>query len=89
MVTPEKPQLTYPCKYPIKIVGYASEGFDAWVVSVVRQHAPDLSEGAVQLRESRENRYVSVTVTINAQSPQQIETIFNALKGDKRVIMVL
>lgn len=85
----EKPQLTYPCAYPIKVVGYASEAFDAWVVTTVRQHAPDLGEGAVQTRESRESRYIAVTVTINAQSPAHIEAIFHALREDPRVIMVL
>lgn len=85
----DKPQLTYPCAYPIKVVGYASEEFDTWVVTTVRQHAPDLGEGAVQTRASRESRYMAVTITITAQGPAHIETIFHALRGDPRVIMVL
>jgi len=34
--------LEFPCRFPIKVMGKAGEDFDALVVRMVRNHAPDL-----------------------------------------------
>ena len=70
-------------------MGEASFGFDALVVSLVREHAPDLHEGAVSVRESRGGKYLSVTVNIRATSKQQLDQIYLSLSGHERVLMVL
>lgn len=81
--------LEFPCPFPIKVMGKAGEGFDLWVVEIVRRHAPDLGEGAVQTRPSSGGKYIAVTVTINAQSKAQIDAIYRELTGDPRVLMAL
>ena len=70
-------------------MGEASFGFDALVVGMVREHAPDLSEGAVSIRESRNGKYRALTVNIRATSQQQLDDIYMALSGHERVLMVL
>ncbi len=81
--------LEFPCDFPIKAMGEASYGFDALIVGVVRQHVPDLNEGAVAVRESRNGKYLSVTVNIRATSQQQLDDIYVELSGHERVLMVL
>jgi len=89
--------LEFPCRFPIKIVGKAmgeagedqGESFEALVVTVVRRHAPDLGEGAVARRASREGRYLSLTVTVNATSREQLDAIYHALTALDEVLMAL
>jgi putative lipoic acid-binding regulatory protein len=63
--------------------------FDAVVVEIVRRHAPDLMEGAVTSRPSKGGKWVSVTITIQATSQQQLDAIYQALSDHDRVVMVL
>lgn len=81
--------LEFPCKFPIKAFGTADEDFDTLVVSLVRRHVPDLEEGSVHKRLSNGGRYMSVTVTINATSREQLDAIYRELTAESRVVMAL
>lgn len=80
--------LSFPCDFPIKAMGEA-EGFDLLVVELVRRHAPNLRENAVETRPSRNGRYVSVTVTIQAESQAQLDAIYQELSACEAVLMAL
>ncbi len=86
---PEESLLEFPCQFPIKVMGLADRNFDLLVVELVRRHVPDLSEGSVKSRLSREGKYVSITVTVNAQSREQLDNIYLELTGHERVLMAL
>ncbi len=81
--------LKFPCTFPVKAMGEADEDFDGLVVSLVRRHSPDLAEGAVRTRLSRNGNYMSVTVTVEAQSREQLDAIYTDLTAHDRVLMAL
>lgn len=81
--------LQFPCDFPIKAMGLDADDFAAQVVMIVQRHAPDLRENAVTLRPSGQGRYVSVTVTIQAQSQAQLDAIYQDLTACKAVLMAL
>jgi uncharacterized protein len=81
--------LDFPCEFPIKAMGKAEADFDALVVKLIRRHCPDLLEGAVKSRHSNGGRFVSVTVTIKAQSREQLDNIYMDLTTEKRILMAL
>ncbi|RME35068.1 MAG: DUF493 domain-containing protein [Gammaproteobacteria bacterium] len=81
--------LRFPCAFPIKAVGRGGEDFELLVVELVRRHAPDLGEGAVRSRPSRAGNYLSVTVTVQARSREQLDAIYRELTACERVIMAL
>lgn len=89
--------LQFPCHFPIKVFGKAvgeggedaAESFETLVVTVVRRHVPDLAEGAVVRRASREGRFLSLTVTVNATSREQLDAIYRALTALDDVLMAL
>lgn len=81
--------LTFPCRFPIKAMGEATEDFDVLVVGLVRRHSPDIREGAVHTRLSRGGRYMSVTVTIEASSRAQLDAIYMDLTSNDRVLVAL
>ena len=85
----EESLLKFPCDFPIKAMGRAEDDFDALVVSLIRKHSPDLLEGAINSRASKGGQYLSVTVTIRAESQQQLDNIYMDLTAEKRVLMAL
>lgn len=85
----EETLLEFPCEFPIKAMGLATSEFDALVVEIIRQHVPDLGEGAVRTRASSGGKYLAVTVSINATSKQQLDAIYQALTDHELVLMSL
>ncbi|MBZ5488317.1 DUF493 domain-containing protein [Halomonas aquamarina] len=87
--TAEAPKITYPCDYPLKVVGDAAEDFPACVCQVVVRHAPDFDESTMEVVESRTGRFQSVRISIRATSEAQISQLFEELKATGRVHMVV
>ena len=81
--------LQFPCTFPIKAMGLASDTFDAVVVGIVRRHAPDLGEAAVTVRPSAGGKYLAVTVTIVATSRAQLDAIYHELVACEQVLVAL
>lgn len=81
--------LQFPCSFPIKVMGRDSPDFRDSVVGVVERFVGALDEGAVRTAPSRKGNFVSVTVTINAQSQQQLDDIYRALTTRKDVLVSL
>ncbi len=89
MSDPDQSPLQFPCSFPIKVMGLASETFDALVVGIVRRHAPDLGEAAVTVRPSAGGKYLAVTVTIVATSRAQLDAIYHDLVASEQVLVAL
>ena len=85
----DRSALEFPCTFPIKVMGYWAEDFDLLVTQIVRRHVDDLGEGAVRSRESRGGRYLSITVTIEARSREQLDALYRDLTAERRIVMVL
>ena len=81
--------LTFPTEFPIKIMGRRADGFAQAIVEAVLRHAPDFDPGAVEMRASREGNYLSLTVTINAASREQLDGLYRELTSHPMVVMVL
>ena len=87
--SPETSLLTFPTPFPIKVMGRREEGFAQEVVAVVLAHAPDFDPATVEMRPSSAGKYLSVTVTIEARSREQLDALYRALTGHPKVMMVL
>ncbi len=86
---PELELLTFPCNFPIKAMGKAEDDFDNLVIEIIRKHAPDLPEDAVKSRLSNGGKFVSITITVWAQSKSQLDNIYMDLTANERVLMAL
>ena len=81
--------LQFPCDFPIKAMGKTGCDLDLTVVEIVRRHTPDLAEGAVSTRDSKQGNYIAVTVTVRATSREQLDAIYQDLVDCEQVIMAL
>ena len=70
-------------------MGLTQPGFAQAVIEVVRKHAPDFDAATVEMRSSREAKYLSVTATINARSREQLDELYRELCDHPMVSMVL
>ena len=81
--------LTFPCEFPLKVMGLVADDFENLVVEIVCQHCHDLTEGAVVTRTSSGGKYMSLTITIIAKSRAQLDALYMELSQHERVVMVL
>lgn len=79
----------FPCRFPIKIIGRAGDGFEAVVLDIVRRHAPGLDADSLTVRASSGGKWLAVTVTIEAESRAQLDAIYRELSGHERVVWAI
>jgi putative lipoic acid-binding regulatory protein len=81
--------LAFPCDFPIKIMGATQPGFAQAVAEVVQRHAPDFDASTMEMRSSRLGSYLSLTVTVRAQSREQLDALYRELCDHPMVKIVL
>ncbi|HYC35850.1 MAG TPA: DUF493 domain-containing protein [Usitatibacter sp.] len=86
---PTQSLLTFPCVFPMKIMGRREDGFAQAISEVVLRHAPDFHPETIGMRTSKNGRYLSLTVTINAKSREQLDGLYSELSKNPLVLMVL
>lgn len=82
-------RISFPCDYPIKVMGDTCAAFREHVMLVMERHAPGFDQQMVTVRDSRKGNYQSLTVTITATGEDQLQAIFVDLKASSLVRMVL
>lgn len=88
-VPPEESLITYPCAFPIKVMGPHHEAFVAEVVAVVVRHDPAFDPSTLQRRPSSSGTYLGLTVTVTATSRAQLDDIYRSLTSLPSVKYVL
>jgi len=81
--------LAFPCDFPIKVMGRKQPGFAQAVTDIVLKHAPDFDVASVEMRPSRQGRYLSVTCVVRATSRDQLDALYQELCDHPAVVMVL
>lgn len=81
--------LNFPCDIPIKVFGPNSADFKAGVLDIVRGHWAELEDERVAERRSRGGSYVSLTITVYAESRDQIDAAYRELTESEQILMVL
>ncbi|MSQ53929.1 MAG: DUF493 domain-containing protein [Betaproteobacteria bacterium] len=90
MDSDEQPSLlSFPVEFPMKILGRREGGFAQGVMDVVLKHAPDFQPASMEMRPSRQGKYISLTVTVNATSREQLDGLYRELCDHPAVVMVL
>ncbi len=81
--------LEYPCEFPLKIFGLQQAGFAQAVMEVVVRHDPGFQAGSMEMRASKNARYLSLTCTVHATSREQLDALYRELCDHPAVVMVL
>ena len=81
--------MEFPSDFPIKIMGEDTPEFRDIARSIVEKHTGPLDDSAIKTASSRNERFVSVTVTIRAESREQLDNIYMDLTAHEAVKMAL
>jgi putative lipoic acid-binding regulatory protein len=84
-----EPLLQFPCSFPIKTMGRDQPGFRDNVVAIVEKHAGSVDEDSIRSSPSRNGNFVSITITIQAQSQDQLDSIYQELTAHDDVLFSL
>jgi len=81
--------LEFPCDFPIKIMGLASNDLAQAVLDVVVRHDPGFDGATMEMRASSGGKYVSLTCTVTATSKPQLDALYMELTSHPLVKVVL
>lgn len=81
--------LAFPCDFPIKMMGRENPEFHVTARALVEKHTGPLADDAINSTLSRNGRFVSITVTVKAQSQEQLDDIYRDVSSHHDVLMAL
>lgn len=81
--------IEYPCDFPIKVFGLSQQGFAKAVMEVVVRHDPEFKPASIEMKSSKQGRYISLTCTVRATSREQLDGLYQELCDHPLVAMVL
>ncbi len=82
--------MEFPCEFPLKIMGNNKPEFIEMMCDLVTKHiSHEISQAAIDQRQSSSGKYLSLTLTITAESKQQLDNIYQELYEHVDVKMTL
>lgn len=81
--------LEFPCQFPVKVMGRDTDAFRTAAVEIIETHAGPVPEEAVRSRASRDGNFLALTITFEATSRAQLDSIYSALSAHDDIIMAL
>ncbi len=88
-IPPEQSLIEYPSQFPIKVMGLNVDGFVHAITTIAEQFDPTFDAATVELRASKADKYLGVTVTVTATSREQLDELYRTLSTHPMVKMVL
>jgi hypothetical protein len=83
------PLMNFPCNFPVKVMGANQDDFERLVIEIIQKHASISPDEVVTTRLSRNGKFLSVTVHVNAKDQDQLDAIYRELSAHERVLMML
>jgi hypothetical protein len=81
--------MDFPRVFPIKVMGANQDDFESLVLAIIQKHASVAEKEVVVSRVSRNGRFISLTVRVNAENQEQLDNIYRELSAHERVLMLL
>ena len=81
--------MNFPCEFTIKVVGTVEANLEAIIVPVLRKNNVDIERTKISSRLSKEGKYSSFSIILEAQSQEQLDNIYRELSGNPNVLFAL
>jgi putative lipoic acid-binding regulatory protein len=81
--------LEFPCRFPVKAMGRNNEEFTRVVSDIILSRAQLFEGEGISTSLSKAGNYLALTAVIEAQSQQQLDSIYQALTDCGQVVMAL
>ncbi len=81
--------MQFPCEFIIKVMGKNNDSFEKEVFDIVKNHFPTITASSISKRPSKDNNYMAISITVNAENQPQLDATYQALTENPAVIMAL
>jgi putative lipoic acid-binding regulatory protein len=85
----EETLLKFPCDFPVKIMGRATDDFRSLALGIVTQHFGELTPDRIEERPSANGKYLGLTCTVRATSKAQLDALYRDLTSCSQVLVAL
>lgn len=85
----ETSPIKFPCNHLIKVVGANNPKFVTTVLNIIKRHYPDVAEDKITQRESGNNNYLSLSITVYATSKSELDALYSELSNCPEVMFAL
>lgn len=85
----KKTLMTFPCEFPIKIIGKAGPNFLAAISAIIRMHYPLTADTAIQSQLSSQGNYQSISAVVLAVDQPGLDALYHDLSRHPDIQMVL
>jgi uncharacterized protein len=85
----EESLIEYPSRFPIKVMGANVAGFTDAVIAMAQRFDPAFDAASIEVRPSKGNNYLGLTITITATSRAQLDELYRTLSTHPMVKVVL
>lgn len=81
--------MTFPCLFPIKIIGNNHATFVAEITALARRHFSDLKDEHIRVQASNKAQYIAITITVLAHDQISLDALYSELSQHPDSKMVL
>lgn len=86
--TPET-LITFPCDFPIKVMGETHGGFISEIINVIQHFDTRFDASKIEIRASAQGNFTSLTCNVYVESKPQLDAIYTALSQHHMVKVAL
>ena len=79
--------LSFPCDFPLKVMGNNTDVFRTTVIGIVSNLVSQTP--VTKERPSKDNNFMAFTLLIHVDSQEQLDGIYRELSSNEHVLMVL
>jgi putative lipoic acid-binding regulatory protein len=81
--------IEFPCHFPIKVMGEVHDEFTSTVIEIIKQKNQKFDPSTIEMKGSREGRYISLTCFVYVTSKPELDDIYRSLSSHPMIKVVL
>jgi putative lipoic acid-binding regulatory protein len=81
--------IEFPCEFIIKMMGKNTPDFESQALGIIKKHFPKIKANQFTNRLSKDNNYLSISVTVPAESKEQLNALYQDLSKEPTILMAL
>ena len=85
----EESIIQFPCDFTFKIMGKSAGDFEKIAIDIMKKYFSTLDISRIQKKFSKDNHYLSLSISVYAESKAQLDAAYQELSSTKEILMVL